>query len=160
MALDRPLQILVWIVCIAAAAMFMEGWAAFLHGRVWHGVLWRLHRSHHSPRKTKWEANDVLSVTHAPIAIALILYGCVGTPGLLREIAYGWGIGMSLFGMMYLTFHDGLVHGRLPVQGLLKYRWARVLCEAHKIHHKKDGGPYGFFYVPSEYRSEAESKAG
>ena len=92
----------IWIATALVVAASMELWAAFLHGRVWHHALWRVHRSHHSRRPGRFEANDILSSLHAPIAIAFILYGCMGAPGLLRDLAFGAGIGMTLFGVAYV----------------------------------------------------------
>ena len=71
----------------------MDVWAALLHGLVWHGPLMPLHKSHHEPRLGRFEKNDALSFLHAPIAIALVLYGCRAAPGFWREIAFGTGIG-------------------------------------------------------------------
>ncbi len=146
-------SVVLWLVSGFVALIFMEFWAEFLHHRVWHGPLWPVHRSHHEPRTGRFEFNDVLSATHAPVAAGLILYGCLGAPSILREIAYGWGFGMTAFGLLYLTFHDGLMHGRLPVQGLRRFAYFRLLCDAHQIHHEKNGGPYGFFYVPPKLRA-------
>jgi beta-carotene 3-hydroxylase len=142
----------------------MELWAAMLHGRVWHGLLWRVHRSHHRPRRLgeRWEANDALSVLHAPIAIALILYGCVGPQGFLREAAFGVGLGMTAFGFAYLVVHDGLVHGRLPVQWLLRIRYFANVRDAHLAHHERrhDVPPFGLFFGPWELaRARRSSKA-
>lgn len=150
---ERLISVLVWLLSGASALVLMELWAGLLHGKVWHGLLYVLHESHHRPREGRFEANDVLSSTHAPIAIALILYGCLGQAGLLRDVAYGFGIGMTLFGLSYLTFHDGLVHGRLPVGFLLRFRYARLLVLAHRIHHEKEGGPYGFFLIDPKLRA-------
>ena len=94
----------------------------------------------------------MLSATHAPVAAALILYGCLGHPSVWRDIAYGWGFGMTAFGLLYLTFHDGVMHGRLPVQALRRVPYFDLLCRAHEIHHRKHGGPYGFFFVPPKLR--------
>jgi beta-carotene 3-hydroxylase len=146
----------IWVPTMIATAVAMEGWAALLHEHVWHGLLWRVHRTHHRARHGRWEANDVLSVTHAPIAMALILWGCVGTPGALREIAYGVGLGMTAFGVAYLTFHDGLVHGRLPVASLRKIAAVDLWCRAHEVHHQRNDGPYGFFWVPRAVRARLE----
>jgi beta-carotene 3-hydroxylase len=155
---DRALSIALWALAALAALAFMEAWAALLHGRVWHALLWPLHRSHHRPRRGRFEANDLLSVTHAPVALGLILYGCVGPAGPARDVAYGWGIGMSAFGLLYFTFHDGLVHGRLPVQGLLRFRLVRLWKHAHLAHHRRGREPYGFFYVPKGLRDELRAK--
>ena len=146
----------VWLVSGATALIAMEFWAGFLHRRVWHGVLWSFHRSHHEPRLGRFERNDILSSTHAPVAAALIIYGCVGAPSWLREVAYGWGFGMTAFGVLYLTFHDGVMHGRLPVQALRRVPYFDLLCRAHEIHHRKSGGPYGFFLVPARLRARLD----
>ncbi len=113
----------IWLLTVPLVFVAMELWAALLHGRIWHGLLWRVHRSHHRLRRLgeRLEANDALSLLHAPIAITLILYGCRGAEGIAREVAFGVGLGMTLFGIAYLVVHDGMVHGRLPVQGLLRF---------------------------------------
>ncbi len=140
------MKIALWIGTTLVVAVAMEFWAQFLHGAVWHGILWKVHRSHHRPRKTWWEANDALSVLHAPIAIALILYGCRGPEGVARELLFGVGLGMTLFGIAYFVVHDGLVHGRLPVQGLLRFAYFAKVRDHHLLHHRKGHrAPYGFF---------------
>ncbi len=146
----------IWLCTVPVVFVAMELWAALLHGRVWHGLLWRVHRSHHRRRRAgeHLEANDALSLLHAPIAIALILYGCQGPEGALRELGFGVGLGMTLFGVAYLVVHDGLVHGRLPVRGLLRFRYFADVCDAHRMHHqgRHDGPPFGLFFGPLELR--------
>ena len=136
--------------------MAMEPWAACLHRWVWHSALWPVHRSHHRGRHDiaapggggRWEANDALSLLHAPIAIACILYGCLAPPSAGRELLYGAGLGMTLFGAAYVLLHDGLAHGRLPVSGLLRWRFMRRVRMAHRIHHRTGGAPFGLFLGP------------
>lgn len=139
---------LIWLPIALVVAIAMEAWAALLHGRVWHRVLWKIHRSHHAKRPGRFEANDVLSVLHAPIAIALILYGCRAAPGFAREAAFGTGLGMTAFGLAYLVCHDGMVHGRLPVQRLLRWSYFQRVQDAHIEHHRRGRAPYGFFAGP------------
>lgn len=147
--MDPLLKVCVWIASGVPVALLMEPWAALLHGRVWHGALWRLHRSHHGHRTGRFEANDVLSGSHAPGAVALILYGCVGEPGIPREVAFGAGLGMSAFGLAYVVVHDGFAHGRLPVSFLGRIPWLRRVREAHLVHHRGgERGPYGLFLGP------------
>lgn len=147
MDLSIPTKIGLWLAAGVPAAIFMEFWAAVLHGKVWHGALWNVHESHHAPTGF-WEKNDVLSFTHAPIAMALILYGCVGATGVGREVAFGVGLGMTAFGVAYMVVHDGLVHGRLPVQGLARFAWLRRVRNAHQVHHRTGATPYGLFTGP------------
>jgi len=143
----------IWLPVTLLVACSMELWAGFLHEHFWHGVLWRVHRSHHRKRRGRFEANDALSALHAPIAVALILYGCQGAPGALREVIFGVGLGMSLFGAAYFVMHDGLAHGRLPVQFLARVPLFARLRDAHRAHHGKGSAvPYGFFLGPQEMR--------
>lgn len=152
-------KVLVWLAVGLPVAALMEPWAAMLHGRVWHGLLWRVHGSHHRPRRGRMEANDALSILHAPIAIALILYGCQGPAGLGREAAFGAGLGMTLFGLAYILVHDGLVHGRLPVAGLTRLRFFDRVRRAHLAHHRRDhAGPYGLFLGPAELAREVAAR--
>lgn len=142
-------EILVSIALAALMVPAMELWARLLHGRIWHGVLFPVHRSHHLPRHGRFEANDVLSVTHAPIAIVLVVVGCL-LHGVLGAAIRGVGIGMTLFGIAYVVVHDGLVHGRLPVAGLARFRFFRRVRGAHRVHHRTGGPPYGLFAGPKE----------
>lgn len=142
------LSLALWIVTALAAFAAMEGWAALLHGKVWHRALWSVHRSHHEPRRGVFERNDVLSFLHAPIAIGLILYGCTGAPGPLRDVAFGFGLGMTAFGVAYVLVHDGLVHQRLPVSGLARIPYLARVRDAHRVHHRTGGPPFGLFLGP------------
>lgn len=150
-------DVLVWIASGLLFFVLMELWARFAHGRLWHGPLYSVHHSHHAP--TGWfEKNDIFSVFHASVAIAAILYGCVGEPSVWREIAYGGGLGATAFGLSYFVVHDGLVHGRLPVGFLRKWRYFRKVEGAHRVHHVSDGPPYGLFLGPQELRAQARRK--
>ena len=137
------------IVALVFAAA-MEPWARLLHGRVWHGRLWGVHRSHHEPRLGWFEQNDVLSALHAPIAAALVVVGCQLVPGALGAALIGAGTGMTLFGVAYLVVHDGLVHKRLPVRFLARIPWLKRVRRAHLVHHSTGGPPYGLFLGPQE----------
>ena len=145
-------SVFVWLPVALAVAPLMDLWAALLHGAIWHGRLWPVHRSHHTARRGAFERNDWLSALHAPISVALILYGCRAAPSLSREVAFGVGLGMSLFGLAYTLVHDGLVHGRLPVRGLLRFAYFRDVARAHRVHHAgpTGGPPYGLFFGPME----------
>jgi len=152
-------SVFVWLPVAVVVACAMELWAMLLHGRVWHSLLWRVHRSHHRRRRGAFELNDALSVLHAPIAIAMILYGCVAPASVSREVIFGVGIGMTMFGLAYLIVHDGLVHGRLPVQGLGKIPYFTRVRDAHLQHHAKGArGPYGLFLGPWERAWAAKEK--
>lgn len=141
---------ILWIPIAIVVALAMDLWAGFLHGSFWHRSLWNIHRSHHEPRVGRFERNDALALLHAPIAIALIIWG--GPPGRAHDVAFGIGIGMTLFAVGYVIVHDGLVHGRLPVKFLLRFRLVRSIVRAHYVHHRTGGVPFGLFFGVSELR--------
>lgn len=143
---------LFWVVLLGVA-VGMEFWAMLLHGRLWHGVLWFSHESHHVPRKSWWELNDVFAVFHAAVAIALIVYGFESSHGRLSHLMIAAGFGMTAFGMAYFTVHDGFIHGRLPVGFLARFGYLRRVRNAHRVHHLDDHvGPYGLFLGVWELR--------
>lgn len=149
---------MVWAPVVPVVAFAMEHWARMMHGRVWHRWLWRMHRSHHAPRRGRFEANDLLSSSHSFFAAGLIVYGFEGTPGLLRELGFGVGVGMTVFGLAYLAVHDGFVHGRLPLAWLDRFAYFRAVREAHKEHHRRGhAAPFGLFMGPWELGRESKA---
>jgi len=163
-------------ICVAGCvalpiAVAMEFWAMFLHGKIWHSWLWPIHKSHHRPLirssgeevsgrryvPSGWEFNDVFSIVHAVPSVVAIVWGlqcwssarCGGYAG---PLSFGFGLGLALFGIAYFVVHDGLVHRRLPVQFLLRSAYFKRVYEAHMLHHKVHGGPYGLFLGHWEVR--------
>lgn len=143
--------VLFGVVVALAAAAAMEPWARLLHRHAWHRSLWPIHRSHHEPRTTRFEANDWLSVLHAPVAAALIVGGCQ-TGGFVRAALVGAGAGMTAFGALYLAVHDGFIHGRLGLAWLARFRYFRRVRGAHLTHHRAGALPFGLFLGPRELR--------
>lgn len=127
----------------------MELYSALSHRFLWHGPLWRFHKSHHVglERTAGFVPNDLLSLAHAPISMALIAASLLA-PAPMAQLSLGVGIGMAAFGALYFVFHDGMVHGRLNVTPLLRFRLCRAWREAHLAHHRRFRGPFGFFASP------------
>lgn len=151
----------VFIGLAVVVALLMEGWAAWMHGALWHGILWPAHRSHHpnhhGPRRT-WEFNDVFGLMHAAIAAPLIMWGLTPPFDTAQQMALGLGAGMTAFGLAYAIVHDGLVHGRLPVGVLRRSSYLRRVVAAHRVHHKLGGAPYGLFTGPWVLRRMARAR--
>ncbi len=139
-----------WIGLTLAIAFGMESWAAFVHRVLWHRSLMVFHRSHHRLHTNRIEANDIFSVVHAPLAMGIIIGGILVGPGIVGDVLFGLGAGITLYGMLYFVFHDGMVHGRLPVGFLEKVPMFAKWKEAHHMHHKSGAYPYGFFRGPTE----------
>jgi len=139
---------LVQAVIAAFTALAMEGWAALLHRWIWHRSMYRIHKTHHVKEAHGLQLNDLLSALHAPVAIALIWYGTEPYQGLASDLALGVGLGMTLFGLGYVVIHDGVVHGRLPVDWLNRLPWLARIKAAHRVHHALGGAPFGLFSGP------------
>lgn len=133
---------LIALVTVAA----MEGVAYAVHRHVMHGIGWKLHRSHHRPRRTWFEANDLFGLFFAALSMGLILGWSWRTP------LYWVGIGMAIYGLLYAIFHDGLVHRRFPFVRVPRSGYLLRLVQAHHVHHavrKRDGAvSFGFLYAP------------
>lgn len=156
--MSTPALVLLAVAVALPVCAAMEPWARILHGRVWHHALWRIHRSHHSHRRGRFEANDALSAAHAPIAAALVMIGC-NLHGPLAAITIGVGAGMTAFGIAYVIVHDGLVHGRLPVAFLARFAVLRRIQSAHRVHHARGAAPYGLFLGPRELTRAPRARA-
>jgi beta-carotene 3-hydroxylase len=154
-------MVLTLVTGVLVAAL-MEGWAAWLHGKLWHGPLWPAHRSHHPPPPAPgqrppsgWEFNDIFGLCHAMVAAPLIMWGLTPPFDLPQQLALGVGMGMTAFGLAYGVVHDGLVHGRLPVGFLRRSAFLRRVAAAHRVHHKLGGPPFGLFCGPWALRRHA-----
>ena len=132
-------------------AVGMEFWARWAHKDLWHASLWDWHESHHLPREGLWEKNDVFAITNAAPAIGLMLYGLLNQ-GIVPGMAFGTGLGITMFGIAYMFVHDGLVHKRFPTGGLEEVPYLKRVAVAHQLHHteKYDGVPWGLFLGPQE----------
>lgn len=146
-------------------AICMEGWAAWMHGVLWHGILWPAHRSHHPEAQTegikgrkRWEFNDIFGLCHAAVAAPMMMWGLTPPFDVAQQVALGASVGMTLFGLCYVIIHDGLVHGRLPVGKLRRIAYLRRVVAAHRVHHKLGGAPYGLFSGPWVLRREARAR--
>ncbi|WP_375396022.1 sterol desaturase family protein [uncultured Sphingomonas sp.] len=147
MNLNVPTEAGIAIALAALAAM--EGVAYVAHRWVMHGLMWGLHRSHHSPRAGVFEANDWFAVMGALPAIALIFAGTVlGWGSALMWV----GVGVTGYGMIYFGFHDVIVHRRVPVSWVPRGRYMKRIVQAHRLHHvvetKAGTVSFGFIYAP------------
>ncbi|WP_285128239.1 sterol desaturase family protein [Leclercia adecarboxylata] len=133
------------IVLLTVAAM--ELIAAIAHKYIMHGWGWGWHESHHEPRTSWFEVNDLYAVVFAVLAIVLIALGTWGIWPLQ------WiGAGMTLYGALYFMVHDGLVHQRWPFRYIPRRGYLKRLYLAHRLHHavrgKEDCVSFGFLYAP------------
>lgn len=141
------------LLLVLGGVFGMEMWARYAHKSLWHEYApgWALHKSHHEPRTGPFEDNDVFAIANGVPAMSLCLYGFL-TPGMSGGLCFGAGLGITLFGIMYMFVHDGLVHRRFPVGPLADLPLMKKLAVAHQLHHaeKYDGAPWGMFLALQE----------
>ena len=137
------------LLVLVLTTIAMEGVAWFAHKHVMHGIIgWRWHASHHRPRQGAVETNDLYAVGSAAVAIMLIWFGTRGAWPLQ------WvGAGMTLYGLLYVVAHDGLVHRRWALPFSPRRGYLKRLVQAHRLHHAVDSRTgavsFGFLYAPS-----------
>ena len=134
----------------AATVAAMEGFAYVMHRWVMHGPGWFLHASHHRARTGLWEANDLYFVIFAMPSILLLLGG----------VQWGWGAwatacgaGIAAYGLIYLGFHDILVHRRIGHRHVPRTRYMKRIVQAHRLHHavetREGCVSFGFLIAPT-----------
>jgi beta-carotene 3-hydroxylase len=140
------------VLIMVAMAIYMEYVAWFTHKYVMHGFLWVMHEDHHRPVDRGLQKNDLFAVFFAFISFLLIF------TGLLRghEWLVGAGLGMALYGIGYVLFHDVMFHRR--IRGLrirARGNYLQRIVRAHKVHHQRggreDAASYGFLYASKQY---------
>ncbi|MCO6512656.1 MAG: hypothetical protein J5I65_17880 [Aridibacter famidurans] len=123
----------------------LEAFSYVVHRWLFHGVLWRIHKTHHFPRKGAFEVNDLFSVLFGSVSVALMVFA---EHPLWESVAFPVGLGIAIYGVLYFIVHDLFTHRRfLPFASrngaLLSIRGA------HQTHHQtveKDGQePFGLF---------------
>ncbi len=137
------MNMLLLILLYLATVVGMEFWSAFAHRTIYHGFLWRWHKSHHRPRTGSFEKNDLFPVLHAVIV----------APILIAALHMGWTLvaviaaGVTTFGILYALFHDGFIHERLPLGFLARVAVFRKIREDHLYHHTGDpNAHFGLFF--------------
>ena len=136
---------------VVAAFVVMEVASYVLHRFVFHGVLWRIHRTHHDPahghgKGIEW--NDLFSVGFAALSMGLLWAGRADP---LASTAFPLGVGIAVYGLLYFVLHDLYAHGRLgPKKTTVSA--AQAVKRAHGRHHqslsKVGQEPYGLFLFP------------
>jgi len=145
------------VLVAVVAFVVMEPVTYAAHRWVMHGVGRRLHRSHHR----RWqragegflEANDAFPAAFAAVTVVALAVGFnVDGLGVLVPAC----VGVTAYGAAYALVHDVYVHRRvsLPLRGALLDR----LADAHALHHRFGGEPYGMLLpvVPRAVRERAE----
>jgi beta-carotene 3-hydroxylase len=131
-------------IIFGIAFVAMEGVSYLAHRYVYHKLLWRFHKSHHTPRTGPFEKNDVFPLFFAAVSI-VIIWIAMGDP--LRGDLLALALGVTLYGLIYFFLHDIYVHRRVPGV-VFRYSYLRRLKKAHMVHHTYGKEPYGLLFFP------------
>ncbi len=136
------------LLVFSFAAVEIFSYAA--HRFLFHGFLWKIHRTHHEPRKSTFELNDIFSLFFAHVSIALMFFA---EKPLINSISFPIGLGIAVYGFVYFIIHDFFTHRRFfPFKSGSKL--LMVVRAAHQQHHqttKKSGiEPFGLFVFDYE----------
>ena len=128
----------------------MEIFSYVVHRWLFHGLLWKIHETHHTARHHVFELNDVFSLIFAAISMALMIFA-EKPPA--ESFSFPVGLGIAVYGGLYFIIHDLFTHRRfLPFNS--KNKAILTIRAAHQRHHQtaeKHGlEPYGLFLFPYE----------
>lgn len=129
---------------------FMEFVAWSTHKFLMHGLLWFLHKDHHTGKDGFFEKNDSFF-----LIFALPSMYCYMTGLEHNDFRLYIGIGISLYGLAYFTVHDIIIHQRFKLFRNWNNEYVLGIRRAHKIHHKhtrkEHGENFGMLLVPMKY---------
>ena len=143
-----------FLLLVLAAFAAMEVASYVLHRYLFHGLLWRVHQSHHRAdghEHGSFEWNDLFSVAFAAVSMGLMW---VGREAPVESASFAAGLGVAVYGALYFVLHDLYTHRRFaPFK--TKNPAAQAVKRAHGRHHQslsKEGQePYGLFLFPPSY---------
>ena len=123
----------------------MEILSYVVHRWLFHGVFWKIHRTHHVARKGLFEANDIFSIVFSLASIVLMIFA---EKPFDDSISFPVGLGVAIYGLLYFVAHDFFTHRRL-LPFISKNEILLVVRAAHQRHHqsaaKPGTEPFGLF---------------
>ena len=123
----------------------LEVFSYIVHRWFFHGILWRIHKSHHIATKGAFELNDVFSFIFGGNSVLLLVFAQYP---LSESIAFPIGLGIAIYGVFYFIAHDLFTHRRFLPFGS-ENKLLLTIRAAHQKHHQtadKVGiEPYGLF---------------
>jgi beta-carotene 3-hydroxylase len=138
----------------ATAFVVMEPLTYLAHRYLMHGPALAWHRSHHQPPAGTLERNDRFPLVFGTFTFLVMLLGAsVPAVGVLLPV----GVGVTVYGVAYALVHDVYIHRRVPALRTWRSHRLDRLAEAHALHHRFGGEPYGMLLpvVPADLAARA-----
>lgn len=142
------MDVIVSAAYVAAGFLGAEPVSWLIHRYIMHGLLWRIHRSHHVRNKGPVEHNDVFTLLFGTGAALLVV---LNAP---RANEYFFlGLGVVAYGVAYFILHDVMIHRRYFRRlRFPRWEWLRTLHRAHLAHHasteRMPSVSFGLLLVP------------
>lgn len=146
-------EILLCLLTVIGTFLLWEGIAWLTHKYVMHGFLWHWHKSHHTVHDHTLEKNDLFALVFSIPSIGILYY--------FTQVDYNpymisVGLGIFLYGLFYLVFHDVIVHQRIKWRPEKRSAYLQRMIHAHYIHHSKHTREgceaFGFLFAPKKYK--------
>ena len=122
---------------VVASFLTMELVSYAAHRWLMHGPGMPWHASHHAPPTGRVEKNDLFPLVFSVVGVVLFVGASAGI-----TVLWPIAIGVTSYGVAYLTVHEIAIHRRLPC-AVPRLRYVRWLQRAHADHHRRGGEPYG-----------------
>jgi beta-carotene 3-hydroxylase len=123
----------------------LEIFSYIAHRWLFHGILWRIHETHHTATKGTFELNDIFSLVFGGTSVLLLVFA---EYPLYESIAFPVGLGIAVYGVLYFILHDLFTHRRFR-SFRSKNKIFLTIRAAHQRHHqtvdKKGIEPFGLF---------------
>ena len=123
----------------------LELFSYAVHRWVFHGFLWKIHKTHHVRRIGKFELNDIFSIVFALVSVGLMV---LAERPFFDSIVFPVGLGIAIYGVFYFIVHDLFTHRRFAPFKSNNSLFLTIRA-AHQRHHqtaKKRGiEPFGLF---------------
>ena len=136
------------LLVLSFLGMEIFSWA--FHKYIMHGILWNIHKTHHSKSQDHLEFNDVFSLFFGSVATILIVFGLEHS-----DYRFWIGCGITLYGLVYFILHDVLIHRRFAKWKRPANIYLEALTRAHRDHHRtnqRDGSvAFGLLWIPRRY---------
>ena len=145
------IAILVNILIMFCSFAVMEAVAWSAHKFLMHGILWDVHKDHHTGTKGFFQRNDFFFIIFAIPSWLFMMFGIMAGCDYRMWI----GIGIAIYGVAYFLVHEVIIHQRLSFFKRSNNRYIVAVRKAHKAHHKhlgkKEGECFGMLLVPFKY---------
>jgi beta-carotene 3-hydroxylase len=141
-------DVMTFVVLLMIGFLGMELVTYLVHRFIMHGVLERLHLSHHRNAAAEYAAKSPEANDFFPLAFSVVVIVAMWAGFNVNGLAWllPLFVGVTIYGIVYTVVHDGIIHGRVRWMKRGSSQLANTLATAHRSHHRANGEPYGMLF--------------